>query len=384
MKFIISRQELCELTSRIQNIVAPKTPMPILSNFLIEAIDNRVVITATDLTVGVRCSSSAKVIEPGATTIPAKRFSNLLKELTAQHIEVVTNERDVTSITADSSTFKLPGMSKVDFPALPDLAGAQTVRLKQGELKEMLYRTAFAVSKEDTRYVFTGVSLQIAQARAFFVGTDGKRLARSSIAVQVDPDFTSECIIPLKAIDEIMKNLTREDEDVILYIMQDKIAIEAGDMIVITKLLTGEYPDVEKVIPRNTHTYVSLHREEMMSLLRQIALFTPDTTHSVRFTFSDGQLYLSVNTMDIGEGKVSMPVDYQGPRFDIAFNPVFFLDILRHSKQETVSLGISDSYNPGIISEGDNKLQANDAAKAELPSPLFVLMPMRLNEEVTV
>lgn len=384
MKFIISRQELCELTSRIQNIVAPKTPMPILSNFLIEAMNDHVIITATDLTVGVRCSSAARVIEPGATTIPARRFSNLLKELTSQEIEVSTNERDVTSITANSSTFKLPGLSKVDFPALPDLTGAQTIRLKQSELKEMLYRTAFAVSKEDTRYVFTGVSLQIVQSRAYFVGTDGKRLARSSIQVQIDPDFIADCIIPLKAIDEITKSLTCEDEDVILYIMQDKIATEAGDMIVITKLLTGEYPDVEKVIPRNTHTFVSLHREEMMSLLRQISLFTPDTTHSVRFTFSEGQLFLSVNTMDIGEGRVSMPVDYQGPRFDIAFNPLFFLDILRHSKKETVSLGISDSYNPGIIAEGENKAEATGSLTGELPSPLFVLMPMRLNEEVTV
>ncbi len=380
MKFIISRQELCELTSRIQNIVAPKTPMPILSNFLIEASDNRVVITATDLTVGVRCSSSAMVMEPGATTIPARRFASLLRELTAEQIEVVTNDRDITSITADSSTFRLPGLPKGDFPALPDLAGAYTVKIKQSDLKEMLYRTAFAVSKEDTRYVFTGVSFQIAQNKAFFVGTDGKRLARCFIPVEVEADFTCDCIIPLKAIDEITKSLTGADEDVALYIMQDKIAVEAGDIIVITKLLTGEYPDVEKVIPRNTQTFVSLHREEMMSLLRQISLFTPDTTHSVRFTFSEGQLFLSVNTMDIGEGKVSMPVNYHGPRFDIAFNPLFFLDILRHSKQETVSLGISDSYNPGIISEAIGE----DAANPELPSPLFVLMPMRLNEEVVV
>lgn len=376
MKFIISRQELSELTNRIQNIVAPKTPIPILSNFLIEAIDNRIILTATDLTVGVRCSGQAKIIEPGSTTIPAKRFSQLLKELTAHHLEISTNDRDVTSIVADSSTFKMHGMSKTDFPELPDLAGAQSVRLKQGELKDMFFRTAFAVSKEDSRYVLTGVYLHISQGTALFVGTDGKRLARSSFATQVDSEINAECIIPLKAVDEIMKSLTSEQDDATLYIMNDKIAVEAGDMVIITKLLSGDYPDVDKVIPQHSNTYVSLHREELMSLLRQISLFTTDTNHSVRFTFSPGQLYLSVNTMDIGEGKVAMPVNYNGARFDIAFNPIYFLDILRHSKQETVSMGFSDAYNPGIIADGESKIEAN-----MLPSPLFVLMPMRLNDE---
>ncbi|MDB6081818.1 MAG: dnaN [Chlamydiia bacterium] len=375
MKFIISRQELSELTSRIQNIVAPKTPIPILSNFLVEAIDNRIILTATDLTVGVRCSGSAKVIEPGSTTIPARRFSNLLRELTASHLEISTNEKEVTSIIADSSTFKMNGLPKSEFPALPELSGAAQLRMKQKELKDMFFRTAFAVSKEDNRYVLTGVFLQIADGAACFVGTDGKRLARASLPIQVEPGFKAECIIPLKAVDEIMKNLNHDEEEATLYIMPDKIAIEASDTIIITKLLSGDYPDVEKVIPQTTNSFVSLHRDELMSLLRQISLFTLDTTHSVRFTFMDGELNLSVNTMDIGEGKVSMPVNYTGPRFDIAFNPMFFLDILRHSKKETVMIGFSDSYNPGMIADGEEKI-----TQGSYPSPLFVLMPMRLNE----
>jgi DNA polymerase III subunit beta len=376
MKFIISRQELLELTNHIQNIVAPKTPIPILSNFLLEAIDNRLVLTATDLTVGVRCQGSAKVIEPGATTLPARRFAQLLRELTASHIEVTTNDRDVATIVADASTFKIHGMPRSEFPALPDYSSATQLKFKQSELKDMFYRTAFAVSKEDTRYVFTGVCLQISDGSARFIGTDGKRLARASTSLLADGSSNTECIIPIKAVDEIMKTLNHEDEECILYLMQDKIAVEAHDTIIVTKLLSGDYPEVDKVIPKQSNTFVALHREELMSLLRQISLFTSETSHSVRFSFMNGELHLNGGAMDIGEGKVSMPVNYDGPRFDIAFNPNFFLDILRHSKQETVTMGFSDAFNPGIITDGDVKFLPTD----ELPSPLFVLMPMRLNE----
>ena len=376
MKFIISRQELSDLVNRLQNIVAPKTPIPILSNFLLEAQDSRLVLTATDLTVGVRCTGSAKVIQPGATTLPAKRFAHLLRELTASHLEISTNDKDITQIVADSSTFKMHGLPKAEFPSLPDLSGATKLHFKQSELKDMLFRTAFAVSKEDNRYVLTGVYLQIVNGVALFVGTDGKRLARAYLPVNADTQLNLECIIPLKAIDEIMKNLNHGDEPAALYVMSDKIAVEASDMVIMTKLLSGDYPDVDRVIPVQSTNVVSLHRDELMSLLRQIALFTNDTSHSVRFTLNNAELQLTANTIDIGEGKVSMPVNYGGARFDIAFNPTFLLHILQHSLKETVAFGFTDSYNPVVISDGE--LQP---LHKEFPSPLFVLMPMRLNNE---
>ena len=375
MKFIISRQELGDLTNRMLNIVAPKSPIILLSNFLIEAVDNRVIITATDLTVGVRCSLPAKVIEPGSTTIPAKRFTHLLRELTASHLEIKTDAREIMSIIADSSTFKMHGLPVTEFPVLPDLQGAAHLSMKQVELKEMFFRTAFAVSKEDNRYILTGVYLQVLNGMAMFVGTDGKRLARVGLPLSAQPVANSECIIPLRAVDEIVKNLNDENEEVTLFLMHDKIAVESGNMLIITKLLSGDYPDVNKVIPQTSESNVLLHREELMSLLRQVSLFTPDNTHSVRFTFTQGELNLSVNTADVGEGKVSMPVNYEGPRFDIAFNPLFFLDILRHTKKETVSMCFSDAYNPTMITDGEQPFRSD----ALLP-PVFVLMPMHLKE----
>lgn len=374
MKFILSTQELNYLLNKLQNVVAQKAAIPILSNFLIEAYNDELILTATDLTVGIRCHTEAKILEEGATTLPAKRFAQLIRELTTTNLEISSSQTEVTTIIAGTSRFKLNGMGKSEYPSLPDLSQAATFHIKQSELKDMFFRTAFAVSKEDNRYVLTGVLMQIANGKATFVGTDGKRLARAFSPVNIDPAFTSQSIIPLKAVDEIVKNLS-DDGDAKVSIMNDKVAIEANHSRILSKLLTGDYPDIERVIPDHPATTVTLHREELMTLLRQISLFTADSHHSVRFIFSNGELKLTANTMDIGEGNVGMPVNYQGPKLEIAFNPGFFIDILRHCKQETVTLGLTDPYNPGILTDGDNLDQPLQV------SPLFVIMPMRLSED---
>jgi len=374
MKFVISTQELNALISQIQNVVALKPTIPILSSFLIEAANDELILTATDLTVGVRCYTEAKILEEGATTLPAKRLSQLIRELTTVNVEISSNTNEVTTLVAGTSRFKLNGMNKNDFPSLPDLTNTHSFQIKQSVLKDLLYRTSFAVSKEDNRYVLTGVLMQIAQGQLIFVGTDGKRLARTITAVHTPPEFSSQSIIPLKAVDEILKNLTEEGEAKIS-IMSDKIAVEMNQTRILTKLLSGDYPDINRVVPDQADKIMSLHREELMALLRQVSLFTVDHHHSVRFTFMDGELKLTANTMEIGEGHVGMPVNYHGVKLEIAFNPGFFLDILRHCKEETVTLGLIDAYNPGLLTDGQHTGPLHQA------SPLFVIMPMRLSED---
>lgn len=366
MKFVISTQELIYLVSKCLNIVGLKTISPILSNILIEAAHDELSVTTTDLTVGIRCFADAKILVEGSTTLPARKLAQLLKELTAANLEFSTSANEVTEILADSSRFKMNGMNREEFPSLPEFKDAFHFTVEQPLLREMLYCTSFAVSREDNRYTLTGVNLSIVNRIATFSGTDGKRLAKSHMEVDIDPTFQGSFIIPLKAVDEIQKNLMDEGTATV-YLMKDKIAVEAGQTTIITKLLSGEYPDIERIIPQNVEFSISLHREELMTLLRQIALFTSDT-NSVRFTFTDGTLQLNANTAEVGEGKVSMPVNYHGDKLEIAFNPGFFLDILRHSKGESITLGVTDGYNPGRITE-------------ENSTAIFVLMPMRLNEE---
>ncbi|MBJ7450011.1 MAG: DNA polymerase III subunit beta [Parachlamydiales bacterium] len=365
MKFVIAKNDLMSVIGKLQNVVPTKPTLPILANVLVEAINNEIIFTVTDLTVGMRCYVPAKVIEEGSTTLPARRFFQLVKELTTANIEITTNANEITEITAGSSRFKLNGMRKNDFPGLPDLAGAHQVKVKQSTLKEMLFKTSFAVSREDTRYVLTGVLLRLEQeGRATFVGTDGKRLAKAEAPVPAAQE--GDYIIPLKAVDEVVKLLT-EDQVATLYFMKDKIAVEANQTIVITKLLSGDYPNYQRVIPSQCDINVTLHREELMTLLRQISLFTPDASHSVKFIFVPGELILTANSIDIGEGKVSMPANYGGTQMQVAFNPNFFLDILRHSSDETVNLGLTDGFNPGLVTDSSGAL--------------CVIMPMRLKEE---
>lgn len=374
MKFVISTQELNYLINKIQNVVPQKPTIPILNNFLIEAGNDELVLTATDLTVGIRCNTEVKILEEGSTTLPAKKLAQLVRELTTANVEISTNSHEVTTVVAGTSRFKLNGMRKEEYPGLPDLTDAHTFQINQKDLKDLLYRTSFAVSKEDNRYVLTGVLMQISNGLATFVGTDGKRLARAHIPVKMDSTSVIQSIIPLKAVDEILKNLT-DDGEAKISLMSDKITIQTNQILILTKLLSGDYPDINRVIPENSEIIISLHREELISLLRQVSLFTADQNHSARFTFTDGELTLSANTLDIGEGHVGMPVNYQGSKLEIAFNPGFFLDILRHCKEETVTLGLTDSYNPGIITDGEQSGKLNQA------SPLFVIMPMRLSED---
>ncbi len=372
MKFILPTQKLNALLGKMQYVVPQRPTLPILSNILLEATNGELILTATDLTVGIRCSIEAEILEEGATTLPARRLAQLIRELTATNIEI-SSSQEVTTLVAGSSRFKLNGMGKKDFPSLPDLSHAHSFQIAQKDLKDLLYRTAFAVSKEDTHYVLTGLLMHLSDNRVVLTGTDGKRLARAQAPVHMPTPFTGQSIIPLKAVEEILKNLTDEGEAKIS-LMSDKIAVEMHQTLLLTKLLSGDYPDVNRVIPDNSELVVSLHRDELISLLRQISLFTADQHHSVRLTFVQGELKLMANTTDIGEGHVSMPVNYHGPQLEIAFNPGFFLDILRHCKEETVTLGLTDPYNPGILTDGEH-------IPLHHTSPLFVIMPMRLSED---
>lgn len=370
MQFSLPTQEFAYVVQKCLNVVSQKPAIPILGNLLIEASRGRVTVTATDLTVSVRSSIDADVVKEGAITLPARRLAQLLREISSMSM-TMTVHQEIAEIQAGASLFRLHGMKKNDFPAFPDTTQGAQFLMEQAALKDALFRTAFAVSREDNRYVLTGVLMEVEGEEATFLGTDGKRLARSKMVLGT-PLQKGSYIIPIKAVEEMLKHLGDEGE-INLFLMGDKIGMKTEDTVLFTKLLSGEYPDISRVIPEKPDKLVSLHREEMTSLLRQVSLFTSENNQSVRFSFSPGELKLTINTQEIGEGKVSMPVNYQGESMDIAFNPNYFLDILKHTRGETVLLGVTDSYNPGLImEEKENSLPPKEA------TPLYVLMPMRL------
>jgi len=259
-------------------------------------------------------------------------------------------------------------LPKDEFPALPDLSSATQVNLDASVLKQLFFKSSFSAAKDDSRYVLNGVYLRIENSQMIFVGTDGKRLAKTFSTVHIDPSFQGTYIIPLKAVEEMYKSLD-DSESVQMSFMHDKVSLEKSNFTLITKLLSGQYPEVERVIPENPRISVHLHREELIALLRQVALFTADTSSSVKFVFADGQLQLVASSSEIGEGTVMMPADYNNDRLEVAFNPYYFIDILRHSKDEVVTFSIDDPFNPGKVTDSS--------------SAIFVIMPMRINDSAS-
>lgn len=266
---------------------------------------------------------------------------------------------------AGSSHFRIQGIHKNEFPTFPNLSEGVQLTLPSHQLNHLLSRTSFAAARDDSKHALNGILLQNIENTIVFTGTDGKRLAKNDVKIDMPISTSGSYIIPLKAIEEIVRMLDSKEEDpVTLILMSDKIAVEFKSTTLITKLLSGQYPDVSRVIPERTATPIALNRDELISLLRQVSLFTSENSNSVRFTFTTGELHLSATSGSIGEGKVHMPVNYGGEKFEVAFNPNYFLDMLRHSKDESVHFSISDPYNPGLIT---------DSTSAQ-----FVIMPMRL------
>jgi len=363
MKFLISKNDLSTLIGKIQNVIPLKPTIPILANLLIEAANDELVLTGTDLTVGMKCFAETKILEEGAITISAKRFFQLIRELPNVNLEITTHPNEIVEVVGGTSRFRLNGMRKDDYPAFPDLTDTTRLKIAQKDLKDALFQTAFAVSREDNRFTLTGVFLQIHEGIATFVGTDGKRLSKATAPIRSEQNFSGSAIIPLKAIEEIQKSLS-DDGDAELYLMADKLAVGTDRLMLVTKLLSGEYPEYQRIIPEKSDINIILHREELLSCLRQISLFTSETHPSARFTLQDGELTISSNHSDLGEGTTSMSVNYSGAPLHIAFQPLFFIDILKHSKDDTINLALTDAYNPGIITDSS--------------TALFLMMPMRL------
>lgn len=369
MKAVIAKNDLVNLIGKIQTIVPAKPTSPILANVLLEAIDDQIIISGTDSTVSMRCYMEAKVIEEGSIALPARRFFQLVRELTAPQVKISAQTNEIAEITTGTSVFKINGMNRAEFPSLPDFSGSPEAIFESAALKEALSKTAFAAAREDSRYMLNGVQLQIQGQTATFLGTDGKCLAKAVSPIQMEEGAVkTSSVIPLKAIEEMIKILSEGSDSALVTLGSDKIALEFGQITLITKLLSGQFPDVERVIPAHFGCSFAIHREELVSLLRQVSLFTSETSSSVRFTFEPGQLHLSAVSREIGEGRVSMPVDFSGPSLEIAFNPFYFLNILKHSRDETVRFSLNDPHNPGMIT---------DSSQAQ-----FILMPMRLSDAI--
>jgi len=367
MKLIISRTSLTELIGKIQSVVPLKPTLPVLANILLEAVDDQLILSATDLTVSIRAFTDAKILEEGSVTLPAKRFFQLIRELTAPTIELHAATPETIFINSGSSHFKIHGMHKNEFPTLPNFNDGTRFKLDSSLVKEIFSRTAFSAAREEQQKLLNSIYFEYQNKIASFIATDGKRVAKFELPLDL-PISNSSLLLPIKAVEEILKLLNDQESQISFTLLPDKCAIEIGSITLMTQLLSGKYPDLSRVLPKKSQSPIVLHREELISLLRQISLFTATQNSAVKFTFSSGELHLSAMSGSIGEGTVNMPINYGGEKVDIAINPHHFLDILRHSSDEVVHFDLFGSYNPGLVT---------DSTHAQ-----FTLIPMRLTSDI--
>jgi DNA polymerase-3 subunit beta len=364
MHVVASRLDLLNIAAKFQGIVPSKPALPILSNILLVAEDSTLTVLATDLMMSLKITCPAQVLTKGQITLPSRRFFQLLREMTHSDVEINAMEEKEACVKAGSSEFKLFMMPANDFPQFPELKDASQFDISESSFKELLQRSSFSAAKEDSRHVLNGLQMRLESNRIMMTGTDGKRLAKLFKETNFDIASKVDAIIPLRAVEEMTKLLESSQEHLHVSMSQDKLCLDGKSYQFITQLISGQYPDVERVIPKTEAKSINLHREELMSLLRQVSLFTNDQNSSVRFTFDTGILHLSAVSDKIGTGNVNMPVDFQGEPFQIAFNPSYFLDILRHTEDEVVEFRATSAYTPGLIT---------DSSQAT-----FVIMPMRL------
>lgn len=369
MNLTIAKDQLLHGLQSVQNIVSTRTTLPILSNVLLRASKDRLEFTATDLDVTVSCSVEAKVKKTGATTIPVKRFFGVVRELASPEIELEVDEKNACSVRAGASFYKIHGLSADEFPPLTKLKEDKKITLAQDKLKGMLRKTSFAISTDESRYVLNGIFISLKEHKMTMVATDGRRLALVDEELDIPENSQGEFIIPTKAVNELNRLLADKGE-VEVKLGDNQVALTLKDdkgfsILLISKLVEGNYPNYRQVIPGETKERIALPREELLAAVRRAQIMTSDKANSVKLAVSLNNLAITANSPEVGEARESMAINYKGREMAIAFNPAYLVEPLNALAEDEVFLELIDELSPGVL---------------KINGPfLYVVMPMRLS-----
>ncbi len=369
MNLTIAKDQLLAGLQSVQNVVSSRTTLPILSNVHLRAEGNRLELTATDLDVTICSSVEATVKQAGATTLPVKKLFGIAKELASQEIDLEVDDKNTCSVRAGSSFFKIRGLAPEEFPPLPKFKEDKKVVLPQEKLRSMVKKTAFAISTDESRYVLNGIFVSLKEHKLTMVATDGRRLALVDEDVEVGTGSQGEFIIPAKAVNELNR-LLQDKGEIEIKFSDNQAAFTLKDekdktILIITKLIEGNYPNYRQVVPPETRERVALGREEFMHALRRAEIMTSEKQNSVKLTFGKNSLSITANSPDVGEARETMAINYKGKEMSIAFNPGYVIEPLTALTTDEVYLELIDELSPGVL---------------KINGPfLYVVMPMRLS-----
>ncbi len=369
MNLTIAKDQIIAGLQAVQNVVSTRTTLPILSNVLLRAEGNHLELTATDLDVTVACKVEAKVTKPGATTVPVKKLFGIVRELNGGEIEIETDEKNITSIRSGGSFFKIHGLGADEFPPLPKMKDEKKVSLTQETVRAMLKKTSFAVSTDESRYVLNGIYISLKDHKMTLVATDGRRLALVDEEVDISEKSSGEFIVPAKAVNELNR-LLQDKGNVDLNFGENQASFALKDekefsVLLVTKLIEGNYPNYRQVIPGEAKERIALGREELVQALRRAEIMTSEKANSVKLTFGKNNLTITANSPEVGEARETLAINYKGKELAIAFNPRYLIDPLNALAEDEVFIELIDELSPGVL---------------KINGPfLYVVMPMRLN-----
>ncbi len=362
MKIKTTKENLLTGIQAVQNIVSSKATLPILSNMLIETKANTLKLNTTDLDIGISCEIPVSIQEEGGITIPAKRFSDIVRELPPGDAVITTKKNNQIDIEGENCRFKLIGLPKEEFPKFPEFKDKEVVLVEQGVFKEMLHLTSFAVSHEESRYVLNGLLFEITGNNLRIVATDGRRLAKIEKKIQTAIEKPISVIIPLKAAMEILRNL-KDTGNVSIVTGTNQVLFDINGILIATRIIEGEFPNYNQVIPKEAIPKVKIKTQDLLSAIRRANLLATPDFQAVKFEVFNDKVVVSKTTPDVGESREEISVEYGGPELIVGFNPQYLIDVLKNIAEEKIEFELVASDKPGVIRLGDY---------------LYLALPMRI------
>jgi DNA polymerase-3 subunit beta len=370
MEFSVKKYDLLQEFSLTQGVVERKTTIPILGNILVEASGNRVSLTATDLELSIHTSCEAKVKKEGSGTIPAKKLIELVKLLPEGEIRFKLLENHWVQILADRKTYKLVGMAKDNFPAIPKFPHP-LVKIPAKILSSLIAKTVFAISNEESRYTLNGALLLLKPDTITMVATDGHRLA----VAEIDHRFSGlsrevRPLVPKKALIELqhLASEAGEDGEIEFALDESHLFFRVGERLLISRMLTGQFPNYEAVLPRDNNKHVVIERSELNDAVRRVAQLADTRSHAVKISITKEGVEISASSPEYGEAKEILEKEYTGEPIAIGFNAQYMLDFLGAASEGPISLELKDEQSAGQM-----RPLTDEAYRYR-----YVIMPMRI------
>jgi len=363
MQIQVTREPFFRALQLVQNIVEPRQTLPILANVLIEAQEGSVCVAATDLEVGVRVTVPATVTRAGGITLAARKLLELVRELPAQPIALTLQDNGWVQLVCGTAAFRLVGLPAEEYPPFESGVAAGWIGIDGGRLRTMLARTSYAMSQDESRPFLNGVCLIVKQRDLRLVATDGHRLALAHAEIDTEGEMTG--IVPRKAVQELGRVLGSGDRAT-LTIRENQFCLETPGFVLSSKLVEGQFPNYEQVLPRAHPRRLVVDRELLIAAIRRVSVVADDRTRPVRLTAGPGTLRLTASSQELGEAEEALAAEFAGDELTIGFNARYLLEALGPLESERVVVELKDPLSPGVV-----KSAADDEA-------LCVIMPMRI------